>query len=85
MGIVTSTVLAIKQCLPPKTDYTVDKIPDMSGHIVIVTGANTGIGFETAKVSRHYPCEDLGFVHRNKMCYGIPRPCYHTMPKSTWL
>jgi NADP-dependent 3-hydroxy acid dehydrogenase YdfG len=57
MGIVSSTVLAIKQCFPPKTDYTVDKIPDMSGCIVIVTGANTGIGFETAKVSRHYPCQ----------------------------
>ena len=44
MGIVTSTVLALKQCLPPKTNYTVDKIPDLSGCIVIVTGANTWIG-----------------------------------------
>jgi retinol dehydrogenase 12 len=55
MGIVSSTILAIKQCLPPKTDYTVDKIPDLSGCIIIVTGANTGIGFETAKVCHYYP------------------------------
>jgi NAD(P)-dependent dehydrogenase (short-subunit alcohol dehydrogenase family) len=28
--------------------WTLDNIPDQTGHVAIVTGANTGIGFETA-------------------------------------
>ena len=33
----------------PMTAWTFDNIPDQSGREVIVTGANTGIGFETAR------------------------------------
>ena len=32
------------------TGFTDDDVPDQSGRTVFVTGANTGIGFETAKV-----------------------------------
>jgi len=46
MGLVASS---ISQSLPPKAQFSVDQIPDMTGKVVIVTGANTGVGKETAK------------------------------------
>ncbi|TFK24421.1 NAD(P)-binding protein [Coprinopsis marcescibilis] len=34
---------------PPASTFSVDDIPDLSGQVIIVTGANTGIGEETVK------------------------------------
>ncbi|CAK5284144.1 unnamed protein product [Mycena citricolor] len=46
MGIVAST---LTQMYPPKPKFSVDQIPDLTGQVLIVTGANAGIGKETTK------------------------------------
>ncbi|KZT05640.1 NAD(P)-binding protein [Laetiporus sulphureus 93-53] len=33
---------------PPKPQWSTEQIPDLSGKVVIVTGANTGLGYESA-------------------------------------
>ncbi|KAH9932806.1 NAD(P)-binding protein [Epithele typhae] len=37
------------QAYPPKPTFAVDQIPDLAGSVMIVTGGNTGIGYETCK------------------------------------
>jgi NAD(P)-dependent dehydrogenase (short-subunit alcohol dehydrogenase family) len=49
MGLLGSLFVFICQFFPPKSKFAVGDIPDLSGKVIIVTGANTGVGFETAK------------------------------------
>jgi hypothetical protein len=38
------------QLVPPQPSWTAENVPDQTGKVVIVTGANRGTGKETARV-----------------------------------
>jgi len=44
------SVVVRESFIPPATQFHTSDIPDMSGKVVLVTGANAGIGKETARV-----------------------------------
>ncbi|KAG2064920.1 NAD(P)-binding protein [Suillus decipiens] len=48
MGHVWSVY--IRDVFPPSTQFHASDVPDMTGKVVLVTGANAGIGKETARV-----------------------------------
>ncbi|KAF7980510.1 hypothetical protein HWV62_38024 [Athelia sp. TMB] len=46
MGVLISI---INEGLPPRSKFSVDDIPDLSGKVMLVTGGNRGVGFEIVK------------------------------------
>ncbi|KAF5337815.1 hypothetical protein D9758_015699 [Tetrapyrgos nigripes] len=44
-----STLSLLRETFPPKPKWTTNDIPDLTGKVMIVTGANTGIGKDTVK------------------------------------
>ncbi|OAX41591.1 hypothetical protein K503DRAFT_767527 [Rhizopogon vinicolor AM-OR11-026] len=40
----------VREVFPPATQFNASDAPDMSGKVVLVTGANSGLGRETTRV-----------------------------------
>ncbi|KAF5340812.1 hypothetical protein D9758_017650 [Tetrapyrgos nigripes] len=47
--VMGSTLSLLRESFPPKPKWTTNDIPDLTGKVMIVTGANTGIGKDTVK------------------------------------
>ncbi|KAG8690272.1 hypothetical protein FRC09_012051 [Ceratobasidium sp. 395] len=47
MGNLSST---LEQTFPSEPRWGIDQIPDLAGQVMLVTGGNSGIGYETCKV-----------------------------------
>ncbi|KAF8326151.1 hypothetical protein F5887DRAFT_1198757 [Amanita rubescens] len=65
MRLISTFTQLFTQSFPPAPLFAVDDIPDLSGKVIIVTGANTGIGKETAKALLAHNAK-LYFACRNE-------------------
>lgn len=62
MGVLGSF---IRQSWPPKSHFSVDDIPDLTGKVYIVTGSSGGVGKETARALLKHNAQ-VYFAARNR-------------------
>ena len=83
------------QIFPPKPKWTPDQMDDLSGKVIIVTGGNTGIGFETCKVL-FFTCKNVNSSDTdskmNTQAFYLPfsqsffsSNWFYMVPKFIWL
>ncbi|KAI1388439.1 NAD(P)-binding protein [Hypoxylon trugodes] len=48
---LSSVISVIRQCFPGKPQFTGKNVPDLTDKVVVITGANTGIGKEIAQIA----------------------------------
>lgn len=54
MSADAPTISSFSQFFPPRPRWSLTEIPDLSGRVIVVTGGNSGIGYETVlEVLRH--------------------------------
>ena len=74
MGLILSQII---QLFPPQPKFGVENVPDLSGKVMIVTGANTGVGYEIAKVWMFF----YMLIVKELKIYHVTRPSFCTTPK----
>ena len=50
MNNLSNLVRFVVEGFPPKSKFSVEDVPDLTGRVAIVTGGNSGIGKEIVKV-----------------------------------
>ncbi|ELU35905.1 short chain dehydrogenase domain-containing protein [Rhizoctonia solani AG-1 IA] len=70
---------ALSQSFPPKSLFSVEQIPDLTGQVIIVTGGNAGVGKETCKAS----CSAL--LNKNAKVYLAARSKSRADDAIEWL